>query len=132
MEPSNNLKLMWAFPPGGTGTVTVCVLLVRPEPRHSAQGVFMMDFLPPQRRQVLRIIYVPVLMDSCKAPPTGQRFHEGWRFPAAEGRKTHHASAVTVVAHRHLGAGLAATPVTSRAGVLDVDAQVFIGTHHCL
>lgn len=71
LKPNNenlNLKVkkLWTFSPAGTGTVTVCLLLVRPEPRHSAQGVIMIDFLPPQRRQVLRIIYDPVLMDSCR------------------------------------------------------------------
>lgn len=52
--------------PAGTEKLTVCVLLVKPEPLHSAQGVFTMAFLPPQRRQGLRITYEPVLMDSCR------------------------------------------------------------------
>lgn len=57
---------------------------------------------------------------------------KGSDFLQHKGQKTHHASAVTVVAHRHLGARLAATSVTPQAGVLDVHTQVFIGTHHCL
>lgn len=52
--------------PAGTGTVTVCLFLVWPEPLHRAQGVFMMDPFPPQRRHVERIMKGPVLIDSCK------------------------------------------------------------------
>lgn len=52
-------------PPAGTGTVTVCLLLFWPLPRHSAHGVLMMEPLPPQRRHVLFIKKGPVLMDSC-------------------------------------------------------------------
>lgn len=52
-------------PPAGTGTVTVCLFLFRPLPRHSAQGVLMMEPLPPQRRHMLFIRKGPVLTDSC-------------------------------------------------------------------
>lgn len=41
---------------------------------------------------------------------------------------THYASAVAIVAHRYLGARFATASITSRAGVLDVYAQVFVGT----
>lgn len=72
--------------------MTVCLLLVRPEPRHSAHGVFTIDFLPPQRRQVLRIIYEPVLMDSCRGAADrsvilGYRSKEGEIFYSIKGRK---------------------------------------------
>lgn len=41
---------------------------------------------------------------------------------------THHASAVAIVARGNPGARLGAASVTSRAGVVNVHAQVFIGT----
>lgn len=60
------LSLMWENLPAGTGTVTVCLFLVWPVPRHSTQGVIMIDPLPPQRRHMLFIMKGPVLIDSCE------------------------------------------------------------------
>lgn len=118
----------------------VCFLLVRPEPRHRAQGVIIIDFLPPQRRQELRSLYEPVLISSCRGrhsqiKPSSLMRSNGflwykekilWTFLSMA--PPHHASAVAIVAHRYPGARLATASVTSRAGVLDVYAQVFVGT----
>lgn len=51
--------------PAGTGTAIVCTRLVWPDPRHRAQGVTTMEPLPPQRRQVERMVKGPVLTVSC-------------------------------------------------------------------
>lgn len=71
------------------------------------------------------------------APQTSQPYWDTGLMKGSDllehkGQKTHHASAVTVVAHRHLSAGFAGTSVTSRAGVFNVHTQVFICTYRCL